>query len=624
MFCFLKYRYAFLNSIIYIFLTGCLLGQDKVALDSLNLQKESTVLPVKIKALNELCRIYTGIDNSKAMYYSKLALQHSAISKDVLLMAQSLNRVGTIYDYRGIIDSANINYLEALKIFEEYKDKSGIASVYQNIGVMYYFQNDLDRSIEYYLKAIALRNETQELDFVAKLQNNIAVILRRQKKYNQAIDFYNKALAIKLKFNDKEAIANAYSNLASVYSYKELTDSAKFFLDKAITLNKEMNSSINLAGNYLQLAELFFSERNYKEARIATLMSIDLAKAAESNDVLYNSYEVMWNIDTANKDFRSAILNKHIASQYKAKVFKDEKAKAIERLNVLYETEKKDKEIITLNARQEKEKTQKQLLLIGLGLTLIILTITAIYFKKLHSKNKLLSFQKREIQDKTALLNQQASEIAQYRTQMNPHFIFNALVTIQKFILRENKFNASHYLTQLSKLMRLTLYNSEKEFITIKEEREFLDLYIEFERSRFENSFTYVFHLDETIDENNILIPPMIFQPFIENAIKHGFSAKANEDRIDIFITNQSAGKQPYLLIEINDNGVGREAANRRRVNDTEHKSKGLDITIQRIKTACIANEITINDHFEIIDLKNNNVPIGTQVKIKLPLIENF
>ncbi|MEO6305432.1 MAG: tetratricopeptide repeat protein, partial [Bacteroidia bacterium] len=477
----MKYNCKLILIFFFSFLSS--FGQDKLALDSLTSQLQSTSVKVKVKALNELCRLYTGTDNKKAMYFAKQALQISVKAKNALLIGQSQNRLGTIYDYIGVLDSANINYLSALKIFEDLNDKSGIAAVYQNIGVMYYFQNDLEKAIVYYSKAIDLRNETNELDFVAKLQNNIAVILRRQEKYDEAIAYYNKALAIKLKFNDNEAIASSYANLGTAYLYKKDFVNARIFFEKALTINTKLNSKINLAGNYFSLGELFFNQGKYNEARENTHRSIELATEAQSNDVLYNDYDLLWQIDTAIGDYKSAASNVHIAGTYKAKVFKNEKAQAVEKLNVLYETEKKDKEIITLNAEQEKEKIWTQLLLIGFGLVIIILMITAVYFKKLQAKNKLLLFQKKEIEDKTQQLNQQASEIAQYRSQMNPHFIFNALVSIQKFILKENKFNAVDYLTRLSKLMRLTLYNSEKEYISIKDEKQFLEFYLGFEQA---------------------------------------------------------------------------------------------------------------------------------------------
>jgi TPR repeat protein len=602
-----------------------LMSQDKVALDSLTRQINSPSITHKVKAYNELCRIYTGTDNRKAMQMAQTAVRISLINKNVILIAQSKNRLG-IYDYRGILDSANMNYLEALKLFEQQNDKSGIAAVYQNIGVMYYFQGDLDKAIDYYNKAIELRNKTNEYEYVAKLQNNMAAIFRRQKKYNLAIDYYRKSLEIKTRFKDAEAIATAYSNIAVTYLYMEKFDSSKALLNKALAINEKIKSNINLAGNYFTLSEILFNEKKYSEAKAQLKNTLDFAQKAESNDVTYNVYELLWQVDTAVGDYKSALNNAHLASIYKAKVFKDEKAKAVEKLNVLYETEKKDNEIIVLNAEQEKEKIRKRLLLIGLLVALIIILITAFFYKKIKDKNALLSFQKREIEDKTEALNKQAAEIAKFQSQMNPHFIFNALVSIQEIILKDNKFDAAQRLSKLSKLMRLTLSNSEQEFISLKTEIQFLELYLGFEQTRFQNLFSYSFSVHHELDEENVLLPPMIIQPFIENAIKHGLSPKKQNGELKIAINKKINNGASSLFLQISDNGVGRGQAEitNKQINHM-HQSSGINITVNRIKNACVQNGLADDDTFLIDDLfDNQHTSAGTSIKIKLPYIENF
>ncbi|MDX2172653.1 MAG: tetratricopeptide repeat protein [Bacteroidota bacterium] len=615
-------RLLLINVLLFLFFGT--IAQDKKALDSLTEQAKGTNIIKKVIALNELCRLYSGTDNSKAMDFAKEALNLSLSAKNTSLIAQSKNRLGTIYDYKGIIDSANANYIEALKIFENLGDKSGIASVYQNIGVMYYFQNDLDKAIDYYNKAIVLRNKTNELEFVAKLQNNMAAIFRRQKKYDLAIDYYRRSIEIKTRFKDQEAIATGYSNLAVTYLYMEKFDSSKALLNKALVINKSLNSNINLAGNYFTFSEISFNEKKYLETKVELKNTLEFAEKAESNDIIYNVYELLWQVDTAIGDYKSAVHNGHLASIYKAKVFKEERAKAVEKLNVLYETEKKDNEINTLNTEQEKEKIRKRLLLFGLLVALTIIFIFGFFYKKIKDKNSLLSFQKREIEDKTEALNKQSAEIARHQSQMNPHFIFNALVSIQNFILKENKHAAANSLSQLSQLMRITLYNSEKDFLTLKEEKQFLDFFVEFEKMRFDNFFTYSFVIDESIDIENTLLPPMIIQPFIENSIKHGLIPKRSGGELRVSIYKKTEASKDLLVIEIKDNGIGRtETSTRKR--DINHKSKGIDITLNRIKNAHNLSEQASSEHYEVIDLEDaNKDSIGTLVMIKLPFIENF
>ncbi|HLP12902.1 MAG TPA: tetratricopeptide repeat protein [Flavobacteriales bacterium] len=606
-------------------------GQDKIALDSLSKQVKSTNVEIKVNALNELCRIFSGIDNAKAMQMANEAVAVSKSSNNQQLIAQSLNRLGTIYDVRGVIDSANMHFLTALKLFEGLKDKSGIAAVQQNIGVMYYFQGDLEKAQLYYLKAMKLREQTNELDYVAKLLNNLAVIARRNEDYEKSILYHKKALAIKLKFKDRESVASAYSNIATTFLYKRDFDSAIAYIDKSIKINEEIKSTINLAGNYFVYAEIYFNQGKNRESVEWIKKSIDLGIKSESNAILYNCYELWWQVDTAMGNYKDAVVQLNNAAAYKAKVFKREKAEAVEQLNVLYETEKKDKEIIGLSASEQQKKTENRFLVAGLCLLFLLLIITGIYFIKIRRKNRLLAAQKKEVEEKTSELNRQAAEIARFRTQMNPHFMFNALVSIQKSILTEDKKTAGHALTQLSKLMRMTLDNSEKELISLEDEKKFLEMYIEFEKERCNHSFTYEINIMRPLDLANTLIPTMIIQPFVENAVKHALSMKNEGGRLTITITqtpNRDKNGEPMLGVLVEDNGKGINHAKDGKMGQDSHTSKGMNITLQRIKTAWDAHGGYQNSYFGIYDKRDDpsyeETGPGTVVSFSLPYVENF
>ncbi|MEO6303263.1 MAG: hypothetical protein ABIP51_08820, partial [Bacteroidia bacterium] len=142
---------------------------------------------------------------------------------------------------------------------------------------------------------------------------------------------------------------------------------------------------------------------------------------------------------------------------------------------------------------------------------------------------------------------------------------------------------------------------------------------------RFDNLFIYQFNIEKDIDEENTLLPPMIIQPFIENAIKHGLSPRSSGGELLISIYKRTARPHSYLYVEIKDNGVGRKEANNNKTNsEGGHISKGIDITINRIKSTCSANGLPDTDCFEIMDVNDNSISTGTLIKIKLPLIENF
>ncbi len=203
-------------------------------------------------------------------------------------------------------------------------------------------------------------------------------------------------------------------------------------------------------------------------------------------------------------------------------------------------------------------------------------------------------------------------EIKALRAQMNPHFIFNSMNTIDAYILRKKFVEASDCLQKFSKLIRQILENSENQTISIAQELETLKLYIELEQERFSHSFSYQFDIQPELLEKDYQIPPLLLQPFVENAILHGIrhlTERKGEILVKLSILDGT------LLCVIKDNGIGRKASsvvNQQR--QESHKSMGVDITMERISTyqALYGNKMeTI-----ITDLEE-----GTIVEIKLPLI---
>lgn len=208
------------------------------------------------------------------------------------------------------------------------------------------------------------------------------------------------------------------------------------------------------------------------------------------------------------------------------------------------------------------------------------------------------------------------SELRTLRSQINPHFIFNSLNSIKAYILKDRQLEASEYLTDFSTLMRAILQQSKEKFITLSEELETVLLYVKLENLRFENGFTFNFSIDESIDTDEILIPPMLFQPYLENAIKHGLMSK-NDDRILNLSIKQKTKEE--LLITIDDNGIGREQASLQRKNTLKHQSMGMSINDERVQLLGVTNDLHIS--IKIIDKKSSKgISEGTTVEINLPI----
>jgi hypothetical protein len=224
----------------------------------------------------------------------------------------------------------------------------------------------------------------------------------------------------------------------------------------------------------------------------------------------------------------------------------------------------------------------------------------------------IISFFKKQEQRKTAINKQLAElELSALQAQMNPHFIFNALNAIQDFVVRNDANEANKYLSKFAKLMRLFLESSKSKYITLSEEIRLLKLYVSLEKLCYEEQFDYTFELDEELDED-IEIPSMFIQPFVENAIRHGLFHLNQKGILRISFTE----KEEQLICEITDNGIGRAKARQiAATKNKQHKSRGLEIITQRQAVFNNFNEEAIQFFIEDLQDKNGQAN-GTKVKI--------
>lgn len=237
---------------------------------------------------------------------------------------------------------------------------------------------------------------------------------------------------------------------------------------------------------------------------------------------------------------------------------------------------------------------------------LILLFSAYLYSSTVKRKEK----EKADIQQKMNML-----ELEGLRSQMNPHFLFNTLNSIQYFITQNDNKSAINYLSKFAKLMRKILDNSRKNKIPIKDEIEAIELYLILEQLRFENKLEYSLSIDESVDETKDEIPSMLIQPYIENAILHGILHKEEKGAVSIAIKKQD--NKIYCVIE--DNGVGRKKAQEIESQKIKsHQSSGMQITNDRL--SILNQKLQTESSVKIIDLLENNIAKGTRVEIIIPL----
>lgn len=249
---------------------------------------------------------------------------------------------------------------------------------------------------------------------------------------------------------------------------------------------------------------------------------------------------------------------------------------------------------------------------------LVVVLLFGLIRWRLHEKfNRKLALSEKE--KKLVELQQQKTELEMQvlRAQMNPHFIFNSLNSINRFILQNNKALASEYLTKFSKLIRLILQNSQVQLISLESELDSLKLYLELEALRFNYHFAYKITFSKELDIEMLKVPPLIIQPYAENAIWHGLMQKEEKGHLDIEISREN----DHLFFKIADDGIGRKAAAAAASKSaTRHKSMGLQITANRI--TMLQNPNGTKSPVTIIDLVHQDGSgAGTEVIIKIPVI---
>jgi hypothetical protein len=244
----------------------------------------------------------------------------------------------------------------------------------------------------------------------------------------------------------------------------------------------------------------------------------------------------------------------------------------------------------------------------------ISLIMLVVYGAKVREKRLLtIEREKSEMHQRIA-----SSEMKALRSQMNPHFLFNSLNAIRLFVLQNDSDNAEKYLVKFAKLMRLLLDNSRQEWVSLSSEVEQLRLYMELEQLRFNHKFDYQLQIQGIVSPEQVFIPPMIIQPYIENAILHGVAHKKDKGHILVSI----ALGVDCLECVVEDNGVGRQKAQElKRHSISTHKSVGLQVTEERLYL--ISRHKGKRGSVQMIDLyDDDNTPSGTKVSIQLPFME--
>lgn len=427
----------------------------------------------------------------------------------------------------------------ALQIFRKLNDKNGEAKALNSLGHIEFQQKNYIKSIQHVKQAAQIQEKLQDTATLSASYNNIGFILEQIKDIENAKEYYKKAIELNNKTNRKNT--NALRNLGYVYLLENKTEKSKDMYLKALDIEKQTGVHSIQKEVYDVLLQLSIKDKNFK------------------NSSLY-------------------ITKRDSLNQLITKIENEEKIKLIEDQYSLITKESELKQQIEINNKN------RIIFIIVAG----SLFLFGLFLFQRHKNSELKLNQDKLILEQKVL-----------RTQMNPHFIFNALTSIQKSVFDNNPMESATYLSRFAKLIRQNFEFVNKKEIFLSEDLDALKNYIETQQLRFDNKFNYLINIAKDIDPTYTKIPPMLLQPFVENAIEHGLKSKTEKGNLTIDITK----KEGLFCFKIIDDGIGIQEENK-----NKNREHAIDIFKKRLTLRKLGEE----KRFKITTNKNTQGTIIT------------
>ncbi|WP_136465372.1 tetratricopeptide repeat-containing sensor histidine kinase [Flagellimonas onchidii] len=602
---------------------------------SVNQGKEMS-LEYGFQALNEAKKI--GFTNGEIDALYAIALTHgktSSYAESLDFFKQSLslarrendfdaeiniyNSFGIIYKRIGDYKKSKDFYLKGLKLvdsLQHYEDNS-VTSIYINLGILYDLLDQEQKAIDSYEKALETHYGPGYEFTENSVLVNIAEIDLKNQDYEAALEKFLRAA----KFNEKHnrvALTMAYSNIGICYLNLKQWQRSEDYLLKSLQLAKNLSLKQEIAIAYGNLAKLMLRQGKMDEAVDYSNQNLNALQVMGEYEYKQKAHALASEIYEEIGSYSKAAYHLKQTMAYQDSLLNETKIREIQNLQIQHEVYLKDKEI-NENALQlallDSKVTSGKRRTIYLSIISFLLLFSAalLYYRYLGKKksNELFRVKNQLISEQNQVIEKMNMELEKrmLRAQMNPHFIFNSLNSIQHLINSNDKTNALKYLSKFSKLLRQVLESSINITLLLKEEIELLEIYLELESLRFDNAFSYKINVGKNLDVFAHEIPMLLVQPYVENAIIHGLMPKLGEKKLSISFND----KTEYMECVIEDNGVGINANTRQ--TKSKATSRGMSITAKRIDNLKrFADQKLLK-----VENLNSETRTGTKVTILIP-----
>ncbi|NCC88282.1 MAG: tetratricopeptide repeat protein [Clostridia bacterium] len=619
--------------LIYLLISPVSYAQIAKSDSLISLLETTTETEARQELLKSIANIYEYSgewDNYHRCALQMLELAHE--ENDSSWIAEAYNKLGISSCYTGKNEKAIEYFTLALEINEAMKEYASVANSYENLGIVYNEMGDFDNAIECQLKSVEIR---KPINYPRLFNNyiNLSVLygaIKNTDKQGYYIDLakqeissqqgisaeskaifysglgdlydeqglndssvvcYKKVISYSQEAEWNRGITSGLGSLANVFRKKGELDSAIVYHQKSLELSERIGESMSITEELFALAEIYSQKGDHLKALSYSEKALENARSCNLMEIESQILEFIAGYYAGKKDYKKAyeyyISYRTVEDSIRSAAVINKMAE----LETQHQTKEKEQQIELLSA-ENQIKSQRVILFIAISVSLFLILAggVMIFFRK-----------KKENQQKQETLSQQL-----LRLQMNPHFLFNALGSIQNYILNNNVKEAAGYLNNFALLTRAILEHSAVESVLLEDEIGALQNYIKLEQMRMQNSFSYSIEFEGEVESELIQIPPMLIQPFVENAIKHGLS---NVDG-KLGVSFKDCGDT--LRVVISDNGKGIVESS---TQDKSHKPMAMVIFAKRMNLLKKRYSKKSGIHID------SSINEGTKVSLHIPVI---
>jgi len=488
----------------------------------------------------------------------------------------SLTNIGNIHAFKGNHAKALEYYIRSVKVYEQDEDAAGkgMANVLNNIAATYHLQEDLSNALLFYRRSLNIREQLGLKDDISQSLTNIGIVLQGMGELDSALMNFNRGLEIAIATGNRWAEAAALSSIGSVMNAKGDYRNASELFERSMTISEQIGDLVSTAGYLTNASAAHMKLGNTAKALLLSTKAYSIANGTGDAVLLRDAAQNHSEILKANGRFKEALEAFELHVMMRDSIMREENQREAIRLEFMKDAELRESEIALLQSENERkeaetlaERRRRQMTMLGSGGVILLLAGGGAWFVSLRRTAHRQELERQEYRRKVI-------ENDFLRSKLKTHFIKNAMQTIDGFVQDGRSEQAHTYIDRFNTLMRWILETAGNSTVSLEEELEAMRLYLALEEPAAKDGLQWSITVAEDVDAAGVDVPPLILQPFVENAVFHGLRSigRAGEVRI-------SVGREDGRLVcRVEDNGRGMAPGD-----ELKKESNGLRLVRERL-----------------------------------------